>query len=358
MDLQESYKILELEKTHCLKEVKQAYRDIVFVWHPDRLEHNQRIKKKAEKKLQDINLAYEILQKHLSGKLPNFVKIIIQPDVAELNYHESKVFTAFGIDAKGKQIEFEQVKWESSGGTIYQDGLFFADDEIGNYTISASFSTLKAQARVKLVKQDTLEETVSDTSISFFQSLTQKLKTNLKNYLQNHPLITKIISWKKSVLNFLALIKWIIWVSIGWIMMSDNYLSAETFNLSTRFTLILFISWLMGIISPNLVINFGIDNVAQVNTKAKVSVFYSMLTSICLGLAMATSPIFPIASLNSLQSWILGVSGMTMIFTFCYPQGSIIASIINKKPQRNRFTAGFGCFILGLFTIGIIGLCR
>ena len=149
MNLQESYKILELDKTSCLQEVKQAYRDIVFIWHPDRLESNQRIKKKAEKKLQEINLAYEILQNHLSGRLPEFVKITIVPESVELKYHESKIFTVFGIDARGKKTEIERVKWESSGGVIYQDGLFFADDKAGTYTITASFSTFKAEAKGK-----------------------------------------------------------------------------------------------------------------------------------------------------------------------------------------------------------------
>lgn len=362
MDLQESYKVLELEKTHCLQEVKQAYRDIVFVWHPDRLENNQRIKKKAEKKLQQINLAYEILSKHLSGKLPDFVKIVIEPDLAKVNYHQSKVFTAWGIDAQGKKTVIEQVKWESSGGTIYPDGLFFADDELGNYTITASLSTLKAQAKVKIVKPaETNNKEVIETQVTIFQSLKHQLQTKLKNYLQNHPAIARIISWKKSVLNFLALLKWIIWGAIGWIIMSDHYLSTETINLSTKLTFLLFISWLMGTISPHLVINFGIDKVdsdLSSNTKAKVSIFYSVLTSICLGVTMATSPILTTASLNGLQSGILGLSAMTMIFTLIYPQGSIMASIINKKPQRNRFTAGFSCLILSLLSIGLIGLCR
>ena len=353
MDLQESYKVLELEKTHCLKEVKQAYRDIVFVWHPDRLENNHRIKKKAEKKLQEINLAYEILQQHLSGKIPDFVKIIIEPNITDVWYHESQIFTAFGLDNKGRKIEIERVKWKSSGGTIYQDGLFFADDEFGNYVITASFSTLKAEAKVKIIPKESVVETVNTSKATLFQSI--------KNKIKNHPFITKLQSWQTSVIKFLALIKWIIWFSLGWIIMSDHYLSAETFNISTKFTLILFISWLIGMISPHLVINFGINSIdseLQVNTKAKVSVFYSMLTSIFVGMAMSTSPILMTKSLNSLQSWILGVIGMTIIFTLCYPQGSIMASIINKTQRQNRFTASLGCLILALFSIVLIGLCR
>ena len=145
MDLQESYKILELEKTSCLQDVKQAYRDIVFIWHPDRLESNERIKKKAEKKLQEINLAYEILQNHLSGKLPDFVKIIISPEFVELKYHESKIFTVFGIDLQHKKTEIERVKWESSGELLSSDLFIFSGtfSPCINLTFAWALSVLK-----------------------------------------------------------------------------------------------------------------------------------------------------------------------------------------------------------------------
>lgn len=39
-------------------EIKQAYRDLVQVWHPDRFAGNPRLQKKAEETLKRINLAY------------------------------------------------------------------------------------------------------------------------------------------------------------------------------------------------------------------------------------------------------------------------------------------------------------
>ncbi len=41
------------------EEVNQAYRDLVNVWHPDRFTDNQRLQKKAEEKLKEINASYE-----------------------------------------------------------------------------------------------------------------------------------------------------------------------------------------------------------------------------------------------------------------------------------------------------------
>ena len=49
MDIKRCYEILELEPTASVKDLKQAYKDIVNVWHPDRFSHSTRLKKKAEK---------------------------------------------------------------------------------------------------------------------------------------------------------------------------------------------------------------------------------------------------------------------------------------------------------------------
>lgn len=53
--------ILELTPNATIEDVRQAYRDIVCVWHPDRFGNNPRLLKKAEKRLKEINEAYETL---------------------------------------------------------------------------------------------------------------------------------------------------------------------------------------------------------------------------------------------------------------------------------------------------------
>lgn len=53
--------ILGLEVSASKAEVKEAYRDLVHVWHPDRFGQNPRLQKKAEEKLKEINAAYEEL---------------------------------------------------------------------------------------------------------------------------------------------------------------------------------------------------------------------------------------------------------------------------------------------------------
>ncbi|PZD73579.1 Chaperone protein DnaJ [Acaryochloris thomasi RCC1774] len=54
--------ILELESNASLGEIKQAYKDLVTVWHPDRFGHNPRLREKAEGKLKQFNQAYEALR--------------------------------------------------------------------------------------------------------------------------------------------------------------------------------------------------------------------------------------------------------------------------------------------------------
>jgi DnaJ-class molecular chaperone len=62
MDLDHCFQILEIDRHASIEEVKQAYKDIVNVWHPDRFSENPRLRGKAERKLKEINAAYEKVQ--------------------------------------------------------------------------------------------------------------------------------------------------------------------------------------------------------------------------------------------------------------------------------------------------------
>src|SRR5262245_14100406 len=58
-DLDQYYRILGVEPGASPKKVKQAYRDLMWVWHPDRFEGNRRLQQVAQEKLKEINNAYE-----------------------------------------------------------------------------------------------------------------------------------------------------------------------------------------------------------------------------------------------------------------------------------------------------------
>jgi len=76
MNLQRCFEILDLPPDASLKEAKQAYRDIVAVWHPDRFPHNPRLRRRAEQKVKEINIAFAEVKACLSrgagGKTEGF----------------------------------------------------------------------------------------------------------------------------------------------------------------------------------------------------------------------------------------------------------------------------------------------
>ena len=62
-ELERYYRILELEPGATLEQINQAYKDLVFVWHPDRLpKDNPRLQHKAQEKLKLFNEARDKLR--------------------------------------------------------------------------------------------------------------------------------------------------------------------------------------------------------------------------------------------------------------------------------------------------------
>ena len=58
----EALDVLALRPGATLAEIKEAYRDLVKVWHPDRFGSDPGLRQKAEDKLKQINQAYTVLQ--------------------------------------------------------------------------------------------------------------------------------------------------------------------------------------------------------------------------------------------------------------------------------------------------------
>ena len=66
MDFQRCCDVLDLTPPVAMADLKEAYKDLVQVWHPDRFAHNPRLRLRAEEKIKAINLAYETLSRFLS----------------------------------------------------------------------------------------------------------------------------------------------------------------------------------------------------------------------------------------------------------------------------------------------------
>ncbi|MCD6265615.1 MAG: J domain-containing protein [Deltaproteobacteria bacterium] len=90
MDIRRCLDILELKPDATLNEAKQAYKDMVNIWHPDRFSNNPRLKQKAEDRLKEVNEAYEMVKSFLSSKRP------LEPEKAPY----AKVYSDADISAK------------------------------------------------------------------------------------------------------------------------------------------------------------------------------------------------------------------------------------------------------------------
>lgn len=58
----EALRILELDDHRTPEEVRATYRELVKVWHPDRFANDPDLRAKADRRLQEINRAYAVLQ--------------------------------------------------------------------------------------------------------------------------------------------------------------------------------------------------------------------------------------------------------------------------------------------------------
>ena len=66
MNIRDCYRILEITPDTSLDDMHQAYRDLATVWHPDKYANNPRLRHKAETKLKQINMAYDMLMQSIS----------------------------------------------------------------------------------------------------------------------------------------------------------------------------------------------------------------------------------------------------------------------------------------------------
>jgi len=64
-DIKKCFEILGLLPGATDEEIKEAVRDLVKVWHPDRFNSDPRLQRKAQEKLKEINEAYEAIKSYM-----------------------------------------------------------------------------------------------------------------------------------------------------------------------------------------------------------------------------------------------------------------------------------------------------
>ncbi len=61
-EIRESHRTLELKEGASPEAIKEAYRSLVKVWHPDRFGDDEKLRRRADEKLKQINRAYDLLK--------------------------------------------------------------------------------------------------------------------------------------------------------------------------------------------------------------------------------------------------------------------------------------------------------
>jgi hypothetical protein len=62
LKLLRAYRVLGLERWASDKDLKQRYRDLARVWHPDRFAEDARMQARAEEELKTINAAFDLVK--------------------------------------------------------------------------------------------------------------------------------------------------------------------------------------------------------------------------------------------------------------------------------------------------------
>lgn len=101
MTIRRSFEILELQRGATLDDARQAYKDIVNVWHPDRFTANPRLKHKAEQKMKEVNLAYETVKASFQKSTLSNGTLTEEADINPRKTHQDN-YTTGEQPAKGR----------------------------------------------------------------------------------------------------------------------------------------------------------------------------------------------------------------------------------------------------------------
>jgi DnaJ domain len=104
----EALEILALRPDATPSEIKEAYRDLVKVWHPDRFGNDVRLRQKADSQLKLINEAYSVLQSN-AGKGGTF------PSGSEGVYSSSSRNAPTSASAHGRRHPAWTNPWNGRG---------------------------------------------------------------------------------------------------------------------------------------------------------------------------------------------------------------------------------------------------
>ncbi len=113
MEAEKYYQILDIQPGASDAEIKQAYRDLTKVWHPDRFIDDLRLHQKAQEKLKQINAAYDFLRAYQTQALEEGER---KPTVGAIALHSDRLEKLLELkDFKNADYETKRLLLELSG---------------------------------------------------------------------------------------------------------------------------------------------------------------------------------------------------------------------------------------------------
>lgn len=150
MNLEDAYRILDVEPTASDFELKRAHRDLTKVWHPDRFGHDPALRQRAEEKLKAIHEAYETIREARGAFPPESVSAEeADPDAPESGWR---------VRWRGREFAVEDLREAATlvdRGTI-GDGAEVFDPSVGCWAAADWIPELKvALARKRVGRERT-----------------------------------------------------------------------------------------------------------------------------------------------------------------------------------------------------------
>ena len=150
--IKQAWQTLGLKPGADLKAVKQAYRELVQQWHPDRFVGNESAIKQADEKIKEINQAYALVKQQLLEAPPSSkVRLKTEQTQSEFYYQEG-VFLAELEEYEDAIAHFTQaIKLDSNYLKAYQYRAFLYEKLGSTYRADADFlkiEQIKLQQRI------------------------------------------------------------------------------------------------------------------------------------------------------------------------------------------------------------------
>lgn len=197
-DIKQYYQVLGVSADANIREVKQVYRKLAKVWHPDNFHDNPKQQQQAEVKFKVIVEAYEVIKDYLENdkSLPIASNIHVKKTNADFHYHQGTSY------AEAEQYQDAIAEFSQA---IYLDENYIKAYQYRGFIFSKLGYENRANADFKKVNEIKLKETYQQSSSKVNCKNNQpdsqpKKQEKIKNILL-HQIQQKIIL---TLLNFLG----------------------------------------------------------------------------------------------------------------------------------------------------------